>query len=221
MYHLQAERRMQLRYIINKSTGEKTRVFQESDCEMVNPIKHYGEGVIVKQMILNGVPKEELRGEKELSEKSKELFKNAVDFWVELKKGFQRIKIPENLVELLKTDRKKDQQKLLKGLVLTPEILMSFIFKAYQRFGFTLSQYSKEGLGTIKMPLAKIIDHGKHWHCFFRMSDDLTEEETSTDLHYLSSAFGIDRAEVVKQIKSREYKLGDLPHINLKHYGTP
>lgn len=126
--------------ISNRRTGEKLLSFEDGDFEMKNPIKHYGEETIVKQMILKGVPTEELNGEKEYSKKSEELFKNAFDFWIGLKKEFQNVKIPENLIQLLKTDNKKEQQRLLQGLLLTPEILTSFFFTAYHDFGFTLLQ---------------------------------------------------------------------------------
>ena len=216
---------MWLRYIINNETGEKTMFFQDGDFEMENPVKQYGEQIITKQMILKGVPEEELNGRKELSEKSKEIFKNAVDLWIEIKKGFQRIKVPKNLIQLLKTDGKKDQQKLLKGLVLSPEILTSFIFKAYHEFGFTLSQYTKKGHDTTKIPFAKIIDHGKNWHCFFSTFNSWSEEtwlgKNKSHIHYISNAFGLSRGELVKKIKSGKYRLDDLPHITLEQYGNP
>lgn len=226
--------------ISNRRTGEKLLSFEDGDFEMKNPIKQYGEETIVKQMILKGVSTKELNGEKEYSEKSEELFKNAFDFWIELKKGFQEIKIPENLIQLLKTDNKKEQQRLLKGLLLTPEILTSFFFTAYHEFGFTLSQYtsrvSPKSLDTIKKPLlysiaenakaeifeknssnnaqwkeaiessevkiARIIDNGATWHCFFARFKNFKAEETWSGkkeiyFHHISNAFGIERAEII------------------------
>ena len=36
----------------------------------------------------------------------------------------------------------------------------------------------------------------------------------------ISNKFGIPREQVVKSLKSRHYKLGSLPHINLTDYGN-
>lgn len=44
--------------------------------------------------------------------------------------------------------------------------------------------------------------------------------EKQPHYHYISSGFGIERKEVVKQLKSKKYKLGNLPHIKLEEYGN-
>ncbi|GAA3648749.1 hypothetical protein GCM10022397_36930 [Flavivirga jejuensis] len=190
-------------------------MFEDREFEKENPIKQYGNAVIVKQMVLNGVPKEEMIGEKGLTPTSNEIFKGAHDHWLKLKSDFQKIKIPENLIKLLNTNRKKDQEKLLDGLFLPLEILTSFIFKAYHEFGYTLSQYISEFSKKDSKSVARIIDCGEHWHCFFTTSKDSSEEKTQ--IHYLSSDFGIDRTDLVKKIKSSDslFKLDSLPHITL------
>ena len=244
------------RVLSNKETGKRLVMFEESDFERENPIKHYGDEIIVKQMILNGVPWEEMSGEKTLSERSTAIFKNAYAYWIEMKKGFQEIKVPGNLIRLLTSSSKKDQQILLKGLVLSPEILTSFFFTAYHEFGFTLSQYTSEcnskmsdtqkipspystettrGTAVIgKTPVsgaqlkntlehqrvivARIVDKGIQWHCFFTVVDHFGREETWLDKKpsrfcYISNAFGMDRAEVVQQLKTGQDVLAKLPYI--------
>ncbi|TGV02180.1 hypothetical protein [Flavivirga rizhaonensis] len=187
-------------------------VFNDREFEKENPIKRYGNDFIVKQMILNGVPKEEMTGKKELTTTSDEIFKSAHLLWLKLKSDFQKIKVPENLMQLLKTDKKKDQEKLLDGFLLPLETLTSFIFTAYHEFGYTLSQYISEFSKKEFKSVARIIDCGEHWHCFFTTPKDSTEEKTQ--LHYLSSAFGIKRDDLVKQIKSSE-SLSNLDNLSL------
>ncbi|MDO5968382.1 hypothetical protein Q4Q35_01045 [Flavivirga aquimarina] len=179
---------------------------------MKNPIKQYGNHIIVKQMMLNGVPKEEMAGKKAFTDMSNDIFKNAYTHWLKLKREFQKIKVPENLMLLLKTNKKEDQIKLLDGCFLPMEILTSFMFTAYHDFGFTLSQYIS-GVSKKKFKaVGKIMDCGEHWHCFLTTFNGLKGQK---QLYYLSSAFGIDRAELVKQIKSNKFlfKLDNLPQV--------
>ncbi|MFI0428760.1 hypothetical protein [Mariniflexile sp. HMF6888] len=215
--------------LTHKRTNKKFVAFEDRDFEMKNPIEQYENKIIIKQMILNGIPKEEMTGEKEFSAMSKEIFKNAFNDWLKLKGEFQAIKVPENLIQLLKTDSKEDQEKLLKKLTVTPEVLTAFIFMAYHKFGYTLSQYTfrfpKRFFETTKMLHVKIIDCGAHWHCFFTIFNSLGDEKPTSDdkeeyLYYMSSAFGIDRTEIVNQIKLKGFrlKLSHLPYITLKHY---
>lgn len=203
------------RVLTHKKTNKKLIAFDDREFEMENPIKQYGNDIIVKQMILNGVPKEEMTGEKVLTASSSEIFKSAHVHWLKLKSDFQKIKIPENLMQLLKTDRKNDQEKLLDGFFLPLETLTSFIFTAYHDFGYTLSQYISEFSKKDFKSVARIIDCGEHWHCFFTTFNGL--KGGKTQLHYMSSSFGIDRADLVKQIKSSESlsKLDNLPLITL------
>lgn len=244
--------------IINQKTGEKLIMLKEGDFEYEKPIKHYGDGFILEQMILGGVPKEEINGGEKPTERSKHIFNGAVSDWTNMLKEFKAIELPVNLLKLFDTNKKTEQKKILKELVLTPDVLMALLIKAEEK-GYTLSQYSseysQEGIDLLKMPLAyrveengeiqilgetelssgqlkqaiehrkvkiaKILDKGDEWHCFFITFKSLRGEETwfgekQPHFHYISSAFGIDRAEVVNQIKSAKYKLGNLPHIKFK-----
>ncbi|AUP78710.1 hypothetical protein [Flavivirga eckloniae] len=204
---------MTQRIYTHKKTKKEYIMFDDREFEKENPIKQYGNDIIVKQMILNGVPKDEMTGKKPFTSKSQDIFKNAYEHWLNLKKDFQRIKVPKNLIKLLKTKRKKDQEKLLNGYFLPLETLTSFIFKAYHEFGYTLSQYVSEFSQKGYRSVAKIIDSGEHWHCFLTTSNRL---EGENQVHYLSSDFGIDRSELIEQIKSNELaKLNKLPYVTL------
>lgn len=242
----------------NRKTGKRLVVFEESDFERENPIKHYGDEIIVKQMILNEVPWEEMSGAKTLSERSTAIFKEAYAFWIDMKKRFRELKVPGNLIRLLKSRNKTNQQRLLEGVVLSPELLTSFFFTAYHEFGFTLSQYTSQGYlktpDTRKKPtvydreatnetaacgktmlsgaelkntlkhqrviVARIIDKGAQWHCFFTRVNDFGGEETwsgkkPSRYGYLSNAFGRNRAELVQQLKTGEDLLDQLPYVTL------
>jgi hypothetical protein len=249
------------REIINKKTGQRLISFVDCDFEYVKPIKHYEEDFIVKHMILSGITNEELLGEVQKSEKSKAVFIEANLRWRKRLEEFKSLIISNQFIKLLETKKKSEQEDLLQGLVLTPEILMGIIIKA-DELGYTLSQYrsehSSKGIDHSKMPLAfevkedgnvktygetelsngqlkqaiehrkvkvaKILDRGTEWHCFFTTYKSLRGEETwlgekQPHFHYISNAFMIDRTEVIKQIKSEKYKLGNLPHIKLEEYG--
>jgi hypothetical protein len=226
------------------------------------PVKHYRDGFITKQMILRGILKEELNGGKKPSEESRQICIEATIHWQEMLQQFKAVEIPNGFLKLFGTNKKAEQENLLKDHILTPDILMSLLIKAEEQ-GYTLSQYSSEfsqkGVDLSKMPfayqvkengevqtfgetvlsdgqlrhaiehrkvkVAKILDKGDEWHCFFATFKSLRGEETwlgeqQPHFHYISSAFGIDRAEVVRQIKSENYKLGNLPHIKLEGYGN-
>ena len=78
--------------------------------------------------------------------------------------------------------------------------------------GYTLSQYISEFSKKDFKSVARIIDCGDHWHCFFTTFN--ASKGGKTELHYLSSDFGIDRADLVKRIKSSE-SLSKLDHLPL------
>jgi len=82
--------------------------------------------------------------------------KNGIKMWGE---EFQKIMsqtLPENIFNILECKSKKGQINLLKGLSLTSEELMLFIFKAWENYGFTYSTYvshhSHQGLDEKQMP---------------------------------------------------------------------
>lgn len=74
-----------------------------------------------------------------------------------------------------------------------------------------------------KVIVSKFFDNGSNWHCFFTTFRSLRGEENWNDgqphFHYISDKFGISREDTVNELKSKDYKLGNLPHIELLDYG--
>ena len=57
---------------------------------------------------------------------------------------FEYLEVKPNFIELLKTTKKKEQIKLLKGQSLDPDELMAIIFKSFTEFGYLYSRYRFE-----------------------------------------------------------------------------
>lgn len=81
----------------------------------------------------------------------------------------------------------------------------------------------KQLINQRKKTISKFIDREDEWHCFFLTFNSLRGMESwkggQPHFHYISDKFGIPRSEVVKSLKSRKYKLGNLPHVDL--HGMP
>ena len=69
-----------------------------------------------------------------------------------------------------------------------------------------------------KRTISKFLDKNGSWHCFFLTFDSRKGKESwkggQPHYHYISDKFGIPRSKVVKELKSKKYKLGALPHID-------
>jgi len=254
---------MHFQQILDKKTGQLLiRFSEDDDIESVNPIKYFGDFFIVNKMVLGGIPLDEIKGEKKPSESSMEIFNKSIDLWLKKKDEILKTQIPVNLLKLLETNKKNDQVQLLKGIEITPAILLAFIIEAYGKHGFNYSQYKSEftpnGIDATKMPYAseikedgdvkiygktelskgqikqviqhrkvtvgKIIEKGDIWHCFFANYKSLNGDEiwlgkNQPHFHYISNAFGLTREELKKELKSKTYSLGNVPHIKLLDYG--
>lgn len=253
---------MNITKIFNKKTGEAMFRFSDKDIVSVDPIKYYGDFFIVKQMILRGVPDDELNGKTAPSEKSKEIFIESTKLWLEKLNQIRSVEIPEDLIKLLSTTKKADQEKLLKDIELTPDLIAAFIFEACENHGYKFSQYKNEipqkGLDISKLPLAyevkedgevkiagstelsdgqlkqamehkkvtigKFLEKDDDWHCFFTNYKSLRGEESwlgknQPHFHYISSGFGLSKEQVIKELKSKKYKLKNM-HVTLKEYGN-
>lgn len=250
---------MKISEIINKKTGEKLISFGDDDFENVNPDRYYYDAFFVKRMMLL-VP-EEATGRAKPTQKGKEILMETAKNSRELINAFREVELPKNLVSLLGSNKKSMQQKLLNGLVLTPDTLMGFILLAGDQ-GYYLSQYRSEfqttGVDVSKMPkayrikkdgsvekfgnteltdgqlrqaleqrsvkVAKIIEKDEEWHCFFLTYNSIGGKENwqngQPHFHYISNLFGIKKEDLIQQIKSKEYKLGNLPHVALNEYGV-
>lgn len=253
---------MRVQKIFKKSTGESLIKLSDKDIKQVNPIKYYGDFYIVRQMIFSGVPDDELHLKKEPSEESKKIFREAIESWKEKLAEIKNVNIPENLIKLLSSKKKSEQEKLLRDVSLTPNMLYALIFKAYEDYSYLFSQYNKaekpqKGIDLSKMPhayelkddgdvnifgnteltkgqLKQAIKHRKvvisnflekedDWHCFFANYRSLNGEEVwlgknQPHYHYISSAFGLSKEKVLKELKSGDYKLKSI-HVKLEEYG--
>ena len=72
--------------------------------------------------------------------------KKANEMLVGFFENFENTEVPENLLKVLETERKKDQVRLLRGIEFNPTQLMSLIFKSYSDYGYLYSKYVFENL---------------------------------------------------------------------------
>ncbi|NOU16575.1 MAG: hypothetical protein HOO91_03330 [Bacteroidales bacterium] len=67
--------------------------------------------------------------------------------------------------------------------------------------------------------VSRFLDKGNEFHCFFTTHKSLKGEESGRDgqphFHYISDKFGHSRDKVLRELKSKNYKLGTLPHIDV------
>ena len=68
--------------------------------------------------------------------------------------------------------------------------------------------------------VSKFLDKDDRWHCLFLTYKSLGGEENNKDgqphLHYISNSWGLTREYVVGQLKSKNYQLPSLPHIDFE-----
>lgn len=166
---------METEKIYDQNGKSFTRVFSSDMVEKVNPIEYYKTYEVEKRSI---VLRDLLQ--------TKDAYLTSLlddDFFVrEAKKTligffekFEKTEVDNNLIELLKTERKKDQVKLLRGVKIDPDQLMSLIFKSYQEFGYLYSKYHIENLPNGL--------EGKKLPKMFRLQEDGTIDKAGeTDL---------------------------------------
>lgn len=71
--------------------------------------------------------------------------------------------------------------------------------------------------------IARFLDKGNIWHCFFYSYKSLKGKEKGwggkPHIHYISHNWGLSREEVLSQLKNKNYKLpSSLPHIDYHSY---
>lgn len=73
-----------------------------------------------------------------------------------------------------------------------------------------------------RVTVAKFLDKGDEWHCFFTVYRSLRGEESWKDgqphFHYISDKWGISRKDAVEQLKGDKYPSTSV-HIALNDYG--
>lgn len=153
--------------VANETGDGFYRIFWDDVVDRANPIKYYKDQMITQRAIMyrdwllekNPFLVPELP--RDFFVKYAQMSVNSNKFW-EIK---EQIEVPENLLKLFKTTRKRDQEALLKGASITPDQLYALIFKSYQDYGYLYSRYRFEhlpkGLDGKKKPLvAELMDGG-------------------------------------------------------------
>ncbi|WP_133271947.1 hypothetical protein [Hymenobacter radiodurans] len=69
-----------------------------------------------------------------------------------------------------------------------------------------------------KVLLGKFVEKGADWHCFVYTYDSINGKEKGdwgSHIHYISSMWGVPKADVVAGIKNGRYVSSGLPHIKI------
>lgn len=154
---------MEIHKIKDESGGEYTSMFSK-DVERVNPLEYYSKSQIAFSYTTLMDISEHIRGDISLDVMKGVALKKAKEQWDEQLKECKKAGTPKNLIAALLSDKKSQQLKLLEGMAITPDQIMSFILDAHE-FGFTFSQYTCEYLpADIKrsdLPLITHVDNNK------------------------------------------------------------
>jgi len=83
----------------------------------------------------------------------------------------------------------------------------------------------KQAVEHKSVTISKFFDKGTDWHCLFVTHKSLRGDEKNwkggqPHYHYISDKFGLSRDKVVSELKSRDYHLNSLPHIDLLDYNS-
>lgn len=154
--------------IIFSENGQEFVIMDKVEkIELVNPIK-YIQKCEIKQCISN------IKGV--LFSKNRFMAENVPNIWY-IKKAIEELnkktndkrllntilntKVNENYIKLIQSERKRDQEKLLKGLNITTNEMMNLFCIAYKDYGFLYSFYTFEILpkGYENKRLPKIANH--------------------------------------------------------------
>lgn len=124
-------------------------VYEVEDCEYVNPKEFYREVFIKKGIatyweISPDLKKEFVKNNLKLSneELTKLFIKRATSDWEEFYSEKASTVINPNYLALLRTNKKAEQQKLLKGQNLSTYELFALLIYAYNEHGLKFSQYT-------------------------------------------------------------------------------
>lgn len=249
--------------IPNPETGGFVMIGHGQDFEYRNPVTQMHDTFITHRMALEQNILILKKTPYPLHLFDQLLRRRAEEQWPERLKEMTSVPAPQELINLLESDSKKEQIKLLNRLDLTTAELIAFILKAGEKHQFVFSQYHSEhypnGTEKNKLPtlfykpeggemtaigltnlstgqlnnlvlqrsviVAKFLDKGDRWHCFFLTYRSIAGRESykrgQPHLHYISNFWGIPREEVVKQLKSKNYSLPSLPHIDYHTHRNP
>lgn len=150
-------------------TPDKMRLYtviQYDNFEYVNPIEQVAS-MYINSNILFEKRQRNILGIQSLHEITDEqLIKMAIIEWHQELERYKSIDLPKGLFALLEAKSKNEQIQALKGLSLTSDELIAFIFMAYEKHGYKFSQYkahhNHKGLDETNLPeLIHVEDNGK------------------------------------------------------------
>ncbi len=123
-----------------------TRVFASDKVENVNPVEYYKTFELQRRMIslrdILSIENAILTAQLDDDYFRRKAEETLVGFF----EKFENTKVHNNFIKLLQTERKKDQIRLLKGMILNPDQLMALIFKSFNDFGYLYSKYHFKNL---------------------------------------------------------------------------
>jgi hypothetical protein len=234
--------------------NESYNVYQTPDCNLVNPVHYFSKSMEdlnyhMSMSSLQAFPDYELLKSKsriELSQRFKSMAKQQCN------KELKRIldcEPPSIVLQLLQEKKKKAQQKLIKDMVFSTDLLQGLPIHAWYKYKMpfsrlTVNYYAKElankvypllmykddsgefkcightDLSAAEMQVAldkrhrvisDFIGDEEHWLCFFRTQSGIKGKEAphigQPHIHYISSAWGISRADVIGNLSSYRYSL--------------
>lgn len=165
--------------IFNENGQGFTRIYSTEKVENVNPVNFYKNFELEKRAIslrdilsLKNPYLTSLLDDDFFIRKAQETLEGFFE-------KFEKTEVPENLLKVLESERKKDQIRLLKGVQFNPDQLMALIFKSYTDYGYLYSKYLFENLpeGFEDRKLPKLF-HFKEDNTIVKVGEtDLTDGE--------------------------------------------
>lgn len=136
--------RIKVKSINNAKDNEKFHLLETENCEFINPVDFFASisinsSILLQKKILNS------NGFNIITDNlEKKIFQRAINEWKTEYEEYKSIQIPANLYKLLETNKKAEQIKLLKGMSLTEDELISFLFLAFEKHSYKFSQYKAQ-----------------------------------------------------------------------------
>ena len=152
---------MEINFVSDEHGGAHI-IMTTPDVERVNPIKFYSDWFITRDRILFSDLLKRKGFQLSYDIQNRVALKKAKEHWDIKYSEIIKTEIPASLKAVLKVQKKKIQVQLLKGLSITPEIILAFIFHAWSEYGYTFSQYKSEhqrpGLDKGELPSVVHVD---------------------------------------------------------------
>jgi len=107
----------------------------------------------------------------------------------------------------------------MKKMPYAAEIKENGDLNLYGTFDLSKGQI-KQAIKHRTVTIGKILEKDDVWHCFLANYKSLNGEEIWLDknkahYHNISNSFGLTHEKLIEELKSKKYKLGNLPHIKL------